>query len=141
MSEIHIATLQGTSLIDGKTEGYAMCLPDSIAGWSGMDDCGVIIEKDSVHKGDSVEGRILVMPGGKGSIGWSCHFTALKANGHAPRGWVFRHVDARVGVALVTTNIPAVCVPAPDPFSVIRDNDKLKIDGEKGVVEVWREQE
>lgn len=137
-AEFHVATLTGRPLVGGGCSGRAMCLPDSVSGWSGIDSEGTIIEKDNVHVGESVVDRILIMPGGKGSIGWSCHFTALKAKGLAPKGWVVRHVDARVGVALVTTNIPAVCVSSPDPFSVIRDGDRLEIDGEHGTVEVWR---
>ena len=138
MDEKLIASLTGRALIDGKVEGRAMVLPDSIAGWSGITSEGLIIEKDNIHRGESVAGMILVVPGGKGSVGWSCHFTALKANGHSPKGWVLKNVDTRVGVALVTTNTPAVCVKQPDPFSVIHDGDRLVIDGEKGTVAVWR---
>ena len=132
------AVLKGRAAFGGKAEGYALVCPDSITGWGGINDEGVITEPHHIHLGESIKDRVVLLPGGKGSCGWSCHYTALKVLGNAPAAWVFTHTDSRTGVAVVTMEIPAVCDFDKDPFEVIRDGDWLKVDGDKGIVEVWR---
>lgn len=132
-----VKVLQGRSLNSGVAEGYAMLCPDSIAGWTGVDDkTGKIIERGHVHEGESIKDRILVVSGSKGSVGWSCHFHATKISGTAAAGWILKKVDSRIGVAMVMLGTPAVCDLEEDPFEVVQDNDWLKID--KGTVEIWR---
>ena len=139
MERKRIAVLSGRPLFGGKAEGYALCCPDSITGWGGVNLDGMITEPHHIHRGESIEGRIVLLPGGKGSVGWSCHYTALAVLGHAPAAWVLKKTDSRTGVAIVTMEIPAVGDFHEDPFSVIRDGDWLKVDGDEGTVEVWRD--
>ena len=133
-----VTILKGRSAFGGKAEGYALVCPDSITGWGGINNEGVITEPHHVNLGESVKDRVVLLPGGKGSCGWSCHYTALKILGNAPAAWVLTHADSRTGVAVVTMEIPTVCDFEKDPFEVIRDYDWLKVDGDKGTVEVWR---
>ena len=133
-----VTILKGRAAFGGVAEGYALVCPDSITGWGGINDEGVVTEPHHIHLGESIKDRVVLLPGGKGSCGWSCHYTALKVLGNAPAAWVFTHTDSRTGVAVVTMEIPAVCDFESDPFQVIRDGDWLKVDGDKGVVEVWR---
>ena len=138
MERKQAAVLHGRAVSGGKAEGYALVCPDSITGWGGISNDGVIIEPHHIHRGESIKGRIVLLPGGKGSVGWSCHYTMLKILGNAPAAWVLSHADSRTGVAVVTMEIPAVCDFDADPFEVIRDGDWLKVDGDNGTVEVWR---
>ena len=141
MAMEYLTTLYGRSVYGGLAEGIALCCEDSITGWCGVDPhTGVIIENHHVHRGESIKDRVVLLPCGKGSIGWSCHFTAVKVAGNAPAAWVLRKVDTRIGVAVVTMRIPAVADFDRDPFSVIKDGDLLKVDGDAGTVEVWREE-
>ena len=130
--------LKGRAIFEGKAEGYALVCPDSITGWGGVNDEGVITEPHHVHRGESIKDKVVLLPGGKGSCGWSCHYTALKVLGNAPAAWILSHADSRTGVAVVTMEIPAVCDFDRDPFQVIRDGDWLKVDGYNGTVEIWR---
>ena len=139
MSWKMITVLKGRPLSGGIAKGEALCCPDSITGWGGINHDGVITEPRHLHRGESIKGRIVLLPSGKGSVGWSCHFTALKLLGNAPAAWVLSHADSRTGVAVVTMEIPAVCDFDADPFAVIRDGDRLKVDGDAGTVEVWRD--
>ncbi|MGI6686041.1 MAG: aconitase X swivel domain-containing protein [Bacillota bacterium] len=137
MDRTLVKVLQGRPLNGGVAEGYAMLCPDSIAGWAGVDDkTGKIIERGHLHEGESIKDRILVMSGSKGSVGWSCHFHATKISGTAAAGWILKKVDSRIGVAMVMLGAPAVCDLEEDPFEVIQDNDRVKIDN--GIVEIWR---
>lgn len=131
-------SLQGRGAIGGIAEGEALVCPESIQGWSGIDDrTGIIIEQGHVAEGVSIDGRILVLPGSKGSNCWSGHFHAAMINGSKPAGWVVSRIDSRVGVAAVVLGIPLVTdLVAGDPCRLIRTGDRVRVDGDRGVVEV-----
>lgn len=131
-------SLQGRGAVGGIAEGEALVCPDSIQGWSGIDDhTGVIIEKGHVAEGTPIDGRILVLPASKGSNCWSGHFHAAMINGKKPAGWVVRKIDSRVGVAAVVLGIPLVTdFEGDDPCQIIRTGDWVRVDGDRGVVEV-----
>ena len=50
--------LKGRPAYPGVAEGYAMCCPNSIQGWAGVEaKTGKIIEKGHVHEGESFDGK------------------------------------------------------------------------------------
>ena len=74
--------ISGRGVVAGVVEGDALVFPWSITGWGGIDPhTGIIKEYGNVHHGESIKGRILVMPGSKGSNGWSCYFGAASVAG------------------------------------------------------------
>ena len=133
--------LKGRCAVPGKAEGYAVVYPDGIAGNSGVvgDVDGVIHEKGNVNFGVSIEDRILVVPYAKGSVGFSAHFRGASIAGVRPAGWVVTKVDARLGVAIASMNIPAVVDFADtDPVKGIATGDYVTIDADSGTVTVTR---
>ncbi len=136
-------TIRGRGAIEGIAEGEALVCPDSIAGNSGAlgDVDGVIYEKGHVNRGKSIKGKILVIPCAKGSNGFSAHFKGACIAGVRPAGWISTRVDARLGVALASMNLPAVVdFDEADPLDVIENGDWVRIDGSTGIVEVSREE-
>jgi predicted aconitase with swiveling domain len=131
-------SLRGRPAYEGVAEGEALVCPESIQGWAGVDDLtGIIIERGHSQRGQSIQGRILVLPGSKGSNGWSGHFHSAAVAGHSPAGWVFTRIDPRSGVAIAVLGIPAVCdIQEADPCAVIHTGDWVKVDGSTGRVEV-----
>ncbi len=135
-------TIRGRGAVSGKAEGYAVVCPDSIAGNSGAlgDVDGVIYEKGNVNYGVSIKDKILVVPCAKGSNGFSAHFKGAYIAGVRPAGWISTKVDARLGVALASLNLPAVVdFDGVDPLDVIRTGDYVRIDGDTGEVVITRE--
>lgn len=131
----------GRGAIAGRAEGEAVVCPDSIAGNSGAlgDVDGVIYEKGNINYGVSIKNKILVVPCAKGSTGFSAHFKGAYIAGVRPAGWVSTNVDARLGVALASMNIPAVVdFDDVDPINVIKTGDWVCIDGSTGRVEITR---
>ena len=54
-----------------------------------------------------------------------------------PAGWIATKVDARLGVALASMNVPAVVdFIEQDPIDVIKTGDWVMINGYTGEVEV-----
>lgn len=130
--------LRGRGAVPGIAEGRALVCPDSIQGLAGVDaKTGVIIEKGHVEEGQSIDGRILVLPASKGSNCWSSQFNSAMFNGIKPAGWIVRRLDARVGVAAVMVGSPMVAdFNDVDPCVEIQTGDLVLINGETGEVTI-----
>ena len=132
-------TLRGRGVIPGTVEGQALVCPKSITGWGGIDPkTGIIKEYENVNRGKSISGKILDMPGSKGSNGWSVYFGAARVEGTAPLGWIFTRIDSSAGVAAAVLRIPTVVdFPADqDPCALIKTGDRVRLNGDTGEVEV-----
>jgi predicted aconitase with swiveling domain len=134
-------TIKGRGVVAGTVEGEALVCPKGITGWGGIDpETGVIKEYENINRGRSIKGKILVMPGAKGSNGWSCYFGAARVAGAAPLGWIFTRIDSSSGVASAVLRIPTV-VDFPrdqDPCMVIQTGDRVRMNGETGAIEIFK---
>lgn len=125
----------------GKAAGEAIVCPTSIQGWSGVDEStGIIIEFGHPERGKCIKGKILVMPYGKGSTGWSGHFHSAAVAGFSPAGWLFSEIDSRCGVAAAALAVPAVAdfLPDVDIFSIIKTGDWVELNGDTGEVVITK---
>lgn len=133
--------LKGRPAYPGKAAGEALVCPESIQGWSGVSEVtGCIMEKGHVEEGKSIASKVLVIPYGKGSTGWSGHFHSAAVAGFSPAGWLFSSMDARCGCATAALEIPAVA-DFPEGmalFDLIRTGDWIELDGTNGEVTVTR---
>ena len=126
--------MKGRKIFKGKTEGEALVTKDGISFYGGVDpDTGIVVEKDHELEGQSVAGKILVFPEGKGSTVGSYVLYNLKRNGKAPLAIVNKECETIVAVGCIISEIPCV-----DHIEIekIKTGDKLKVDAEKGIVEV-----
>nr|WP_325254451.1 DUF126 domain-containing protein [uncultured Oscillibacter sp.] len=133
--------LKGRPAYPGKAAGEALVCPHSIQGWAGInEETGCIIEVGHPEFGKSIKSKILVIPYGKGSTGWSGHFHSAAVAGFSPAGWLFSHIDSRCGVAAAALEVPAAAdFPADvDIFTVIKTGDWVELDGGTGEVTVTK---
>lgn len=133
--------LHGRGVLPGIVEGTALVCPKGITGWGGIDPkTGKIEDWDNPNKGRTIKDTILVMPGSKGSNGWSCYFGAARAAGCAPKGWMFSAIDSSAAVASAVMQIPTIVDfdKDEDPCSLIENGDYVRMDGTIGVVEVTK---
>jgi predicted aconitase with swiveling domain len=131
--------IRGRGAVPGIVEAEALVCPQSITGWGGIDPAtGIILEYNNVNRGRSIKGKILIIPGSKGSNGWSCYFGAAGAAGAAPAGWLITTIDSSSAVACAVLQIPAVVdfAAEDDPCRLIDSGDWVHMDGETGIIEV-----
>ena len=131
--------LRGRPTFGKQAEGYALVCPDSIMGWNGVDmETGVITEKGHIHEGKSIRDTIFVIPGSRGSIGWSDYFYGCHLHGCGPAAYVMTKMDSKCGTAVVMSG--AACVSDfpqdQDPCRLIHTGDYVRVNGETGVVEI-----
>lgn len=131
--------LQGRKVVGGVVEGEALVTRDTISGWGGINpQTGTIIESRHELRGQCFAGKILVFPGAKGSSGWSAFFHMAKLRGKAPAGLLFNTMTTKAALGAVVMRVPAVTDLDRDPVQWIRTGDWVRIDADRGVVEVRR---
>jgi predicted aconitase with swiveling domain len=132
-------TIKGRKVVGGVSEGEAIVTHDTISGWGGIDsNTGTIIERRHELVGQSFKDKVLVFPGAKGSSGWSHFFHLARVAGAAPKAMLFNIMTAKVALGAVVTRVPAMTDFDQDPLTVIETGDWVKVDADRGVVEVTK---
>jgi hypothetical protein len=131
--------LRGRKVVGGVAEGEALVTRDRISGWGGIDPrTGTIIETRHELKGQSFKGKVLVFPGAKGSSGWSAQFHIARLTGAAPLAMLFNEMTTKIALGAVVMHAPALTEFDRDPLAVIETGDWVKVDADRGVVEVTK---
>jgi uncharacterized protein len=121
--------LKGRIIYKGKAEGEALVTSQPISFYGGVDpNTGVVIEKGHELQGQSVKGKILVFPQGKGSTVGSYTLYRLKKNGAAPAGLINRECETIIAVGAIISEIPTV-----DKIDInkLKTGSKVKIEGDR----------
>ncbi len=132
MSETYAFT--GRTIKPGRGEGPALVSPAAIGFLGGVDpDTGVVLEPGHPLQGQSVAGRVLVFPTGKGSTVGSYTILRLGRGGHGPAAIVNAESEAIVAVGAIIADIPMV-----DRVDITQICDGDWVVVEDGVVTVTR---
>ena len=127
--------MQGRVIRAGHAVGRALVSPVPIGFLGGVDpDTGVVVEPNHPLHGQSVAGRVLVFPTGKGSTVGSYTILRLARNGVAPAAMINAESEAIVAVGAIIADIPMVDQVA---IGLIGDGDWVVVDGD--TVEIHQE--
>jgi predicted aconitase with swiveling domain len=121
-------------LIEGSARGEAIVLDQPLSFWGGIEpETGAIIDRRHPQSGDSVTGRVLVMPFGRGSSSSSTVLAETIRLGTAPSAIVLLEPDpilalgAAVARELYGRSLPIVVV-SKDDYERIRTRDTVTVD-------------
>jgi len=125
--------MAGRMISPGKVEAEAIVSPEPIGFYGGIDPkTGIVIEKGHPLEGESVTGKILVFPCGKGSTVGSYVIYGLEKNGVGPAAIVNEETEPIVATGSILAGVP--CVDQID-ISQFKTGDRLRVDAENGIVE------
>jgi predicted aconitase with swiveling domain len=138
--------LKGHKGIGGVAEGEALVSQDAI---SYMSDAGGVFDTPMTAKvtnkislpelyGQSLADKVLVFPTGKGGIFSSALIMGLFKNGLGPKAIINIKTHPVFALASILTGIPTVDSLDKNPLDVIKTGDRVKVDAEKGIVEVTK---
>jgi predicted aconitase with swiveling domain len=131
--------LTGRKVFGGTAEGEALVTRETISGWGGVNPMdGTIIETRHELRGVSFKDKVLVFRGAKGSSGWSVTFHTSRLAGTAPKAMIFNEMTTKVALGAVVMRIPSVTELDRDPLEVIETGDWVRVDGDRGTVEVTK---
>ena len=101
--------LQGRTIKAGHGEGVTLVTSEPIGFLGGVDpDTGIVIEKGHPLAGQSITGRVLVFPTGKGSTVGSYTIYRLAKNNKEPAAIINAQSEAIVAIGAIIADIPMV---------------------------------
>jgi predicted aconitase with swiveling domain len=101
--------LKGRVIRSGRAEGEALVSRQAISFFGGVNpDTGAVIEPGHELEGQSISGKILVFPTGKGSTVGSYTLYRLRKQGAGPAGIINAQSEAIVAVGAIIADIPMV---------------------------------
>ena len=123
---------QGRKIYAGSAEGEALVTKMGISFFGGVDpDSGIIVERGHELEGQSIAGKILVFPSGKGSTVGSYTLYRLKVNGIAPAAIVNAECETITAVGCIIAEIPCV---DHIPIEQLMSGQTVRVDGDSGIV-------
>jgi len=125
--------VKGRVLSPGHASGQAVVLAEPLSLWGGLDPAsGELVDAHHPQRGAQLAGRVLVMPGGRGSSSSSSTLAEAVRAGTAPAAIVLGEPDlilaigAAVAEELYGRRIP-IFVMAPDDLAAIPDGASVTL--------------
>ncbi len=125
--------LQARIIKRGTCAGEALVSPEPIGFLGGVDpETGIVIEPGHALEGQSITGRVLVFPTGKGSTVGSYVMLSLAKASVGPAGIICADAEPTIAVGAIISDIPMV-----DQVDMVhfQTGDRVSIEGEAVRVE------
>jgi len=126
-------------IAEGVAEGEALVSRDDICFYLVDPKSGKIIESRHAAEGQSVAGKVLVFPSGKGSsVVQADGLYQLTMHGNAPKAMVIQHPDTVLVSSAIIMGIPLVDRLADEFYRTVRGGDRVRVDADHGTVVVTK---
>jgi predicted aconitase with swiveling domain len=111
-----------------------MAVSEPLSFWGGVDPSGTVVDVHHPRHGQSVTGRVLAMPSGRGSSSSTAVLAELVRSGQGPAALVLSECDTILVVgALVAAEMYAVSLPivelSADDLVALRDGVAVHVRG------------
>ncbi len=126
--------LPGRVIYVGVAEGEALVTSMGISFFGGVDpETGVVVERGHELEGQSIAGKVLVFPNGKGSTVGSYTLYRLKHAGLAPAAILNVECETITAVGCIIAEIPCM-----DQIAIqeLKTGDRIRVDSGQGFIEV-----
>jgi predicted aconitase with swiveling domain len=120
----------GRFYVEGEAQGPALVLSAPLSFWGGIAaQSGEIIDRSHPDVGKNVKGRVLVMPGGRGSSSASSILAEALRLGAAPAAIILARPDPilTVGALVARSLYGVVCPIVVCPIENIATGDQVQI--------------
>lgn len=125
--------LAGRVLVAGSARGQALVLDEPLSFWGGLDSAtGEIIDQRHPQRGQVVTGRVLVMPGGRGSSSSSSVLAEALRTGTGPAAIILARPDEIIVLGALMVGLldgstcPVIELGRAD-FGGIRTGDQIGV--------------
>jgi predicted aconitase with swiveling domain len=115
----------------GKASGEALVSSDAMCFYLAEPETGVVIEDGHALQGQSVAGKVLVFPSGKGSsVVQADGLYQLAKHGNAPAAMIVKQFDPVLVASAVIMGVPLVGKVQSPFFSLVGDGDHVEVDAD-----------
>ncbi len=131
--------IHGRKVTGGVAEGEALVSKQAVSFTGGLDpSTGTLVEKGHDLMNRNIKDKVLVFPRGKGSSYFSHVAQLCRLAGNNPKAMVVKDIDPRTALAAVVMHIPVVSDLERDPTELIATGDRVKVDGDNGLIEITK---
>jgi len=132
-----LGVIRGRAISKGVARGEALVSSQPISFLGGVDPLtGVVVDRNHELAGQSVSGKVLVFPHGKGSTVGTYTLYQLAKRGLGPVAIINRVAEPIVAVGAIISGIPLVDKLEADPIATLKSGQMVSVDGNRGIVEV-----
>ena len=139
--------LKGRKINGGIAEGKALVTKLSFGFTHGVDPLtGDVTDVRHDLKGENLRGKILVFPYGKSSSSGGLYILEATRCGNAPAAVINVETEPVIGAGFIIADllydkkIPVIDRLEQNPTEVIKTGDYVKVDGDKGVIEITKQE-
>lgn len=131
-------TLKGRKVIGGVAEGEALVSKMPLMGWGNVNvEGGYTVERNHPLIGVPFKGKVLVFTEPRGSGGFVGYGRTRQFDKN-PAAFIYRKGNNLTIFAAMNMKVPTVTDFDRDPVEVIETGDYVKVDGDRGIVEVLK---
>ena len=132
-----VTTIKGRTIMKGDAQAEAIVAKTPLS-FLYIDSTGAVLDKTQDLYGQVIKDKILVVPALKGSSMQELSLAALVQSGRAPKGIIALEADARLITAALFCEIPTMDKLEKNPLEAISTGDLVRINADKGIVEVQK---
>ena len=122
---------------EGVAEGEALLSSDEIMFYLIDPKTGVVIEPAHALEGQSMAGKILIFPGGKGSsVVQADGLFQLNKEGNLPNAMIIQYPETVLVSSAIIMDIPMVDKVDKEFYETIKSGDRIRIDADAGTIEI-----
>lgn len=123
------------SVSKGKASGELIVSDEAISFLGGVNpETGEVIDPSHELKGQSIKGKILFIPGGKGSTVGSYVIFQMKKNNTAPKAIICLKAEPIIATGAIMSDIPMV--DSPSDVKELLTGVSVEVDSDKGEIKI-----
>jgi len=119
----------------GKGRGPVLVSTEPLSFLGGVDPgTGRVIDQKHPLHGRSMKGKVLLIPGGKGSTVGSYVIFQMAKNETAPAAIICLNAEPIIATGAIMAGIPMVDRPSEDLLGLLEDSMEVEVDAEEGKI-------
>ncbi|WP_432703601.1 DUF126 domain-containing protein [Methanothermobacter thermautotrophicus] len=119
----------------GKGRGPVLVSTEPLSFLGGVDPgTGRVIDQKHPLHGRSIRGKVLLIPGGKGSTVGSYVIFQMAKNETAPAAIICLNAEPIIATGAIMAGIPMVDRPSEDLLGLLEDSMEVEVDAEDGKI-------
>ncbi len=129
--------IKGRVTSKGIAQGEVLSTSEPISFLGGVDsESGTVVERGHELEGESLAGKVLVFPKGKGSTVGSYVIYGLKKKGKAPAAIVNLEAEEIVATGAIISSIPMLDAISEADFKSLKSGKRVLVNAEEGYIEL-----
>lgn len=119
----------------GKGRGPVLVSTEPLSFLGGVDPgTGRVIDQKHPLHGRSMKGKVLLIPGGKGSTVGSYVIFQMAKNETAPAAIICLNAEPIIATGAIMAGIPMVDRPSEDLLGLLEDSMEVEVDADEGKI-------